>query len=548
MENSLRLLEKVQNSVSFRNKIFIFILVSMGLQLAFIGANFRSALLDTLEHQVGTRALVQAEEIASDPYLIKEVEINNVPAIEEMMNRLRKISDASFIVIGDKEGIRLSHPVTERIGLPMKGQDNDGALQRGESYISISEGSLGYSVRGKTPILDSSGSIIGVVSVGYLIDRFDEWLLTYATPLLADFSIILIITLVIGWLFSTHIKRNMNGMEPAEIAMAFHMQKSILKSVYEGLIAIDKQGKILIVNNTARELMGTDKSTSEMKKRSITDFIKQTQFFFHTPYDENLKDEMISINGTTMIANRVAIFDKELLVGWVVSFRRKEDISSLTEELTQVKQYTENLRVMRHEHENKLSTISGLIEMGFSNAALSLINNEKDRKQETTDFISSKIQCKVVAGILIGKATRARSLGLDLQFDPKCQLSDELNEKINPEELSAIIGNLLDNAFEATLNNPDSNKLISLLISDKGKELVIEVKDNGTGIDPALATSMFTRGVTSKGDDENNGIGLYLINRYVNNAGGVIMVDDNRPKGTVFSIFIPNNIPEKAEA
>ena len=535
---SFHLLDKVQHNVSFRNKIFIFILISMGLQLAFIGVNFRSALLDTLEHQVGTRALIQAEEIASDPLLVKEVGAKNVPAIEKMINRLRKISDANFIVVGDDKGIRLSHPVTERIGLPMKGADNAAALERGESYISFSEGSLGFSVRGKTPILDSSGNIIGVVSVGYLVDRLDEWLIKYATPLVSDFFIILGIILIVGWLFASHIKKNMHGMEPAEITLAFHLQKSILKSVYEGVIAIDKQGKILAVNYSALELMGTDKEPSELKSRSITEFVDKTQFFFHTPYDENLKDELITINGEALIANRVAIFHRGMLIGWVISFRKKEDISSLTEELTQIKQYTDNLRVMRDVHQNKLSTIAGLIEMGDSNAALSLIYSDKDRKKETTDFISSRIKCKQVAGILIGKAAKARSLGLELQFDPDCQL-DNLTADISPNELSAIIGNLMDNAYEATLKNPESSKIVSVLINDAGNELVLEIKDNGCGIDPVMATDMFTRGVSSKGEEEGSGVGLYLINRYVNNAGGVILVDNNLPKGTVFSIFIP---------
>ncbi len=180
IDSSLRLLEKIQNSVSFRNKIFIFILFSMGLQLIFIGVNFRSAAVETLEHQIGMRALIQAKEIASDPAVIKQVKANNLAAIEQLIERRRLTSDASFIVIGDKEGIRLSHPIKERIGLPMKGADNESALIRGESYISHSEGSLGVSIRGKAALKDANGDVIGVVSVGYLLDQLDGWIIDYA--------------------------------------------------------------------------------------------------------------------------------------------------------------------------------------------------------------------------------------------------------------------------------------------------------------------------------------------------------------------------------
>lgn len=536
----MRLKEKLKSGMSFRGRVFVLIFALLMLQAIIMGFNFHNALIDTLHDQVGTRALIQAQEIASDPELIQEVRIKNVPAVERVIDRLHGITDASFIVVGDDLGIRLSHPVKERIGLPMQGGDNAGALERGESYISLREGSLGYGIRGKAPVVDFDGTVIGVVSVGYLLNRFDQWFLFYAKPLVLEALIILFLTLTGAWVFSSHIKKKMNGMEPSEIALALYMQKSILRSVYEGVIAIDKNGYILAVNNTARELLGTDRDIQYLKTRQIIEFVSQTQFFFQTPFDKNVKDEIVSINEKTLIANRVAIFDGELLIGWVISFRHKNDINSLTAELSQIKQYTENLRVMRHEHANKLSTIGGLIEIGDSEAALKIINHENSKKQQLIDFISSRIQCRQVAGILLGKYSRARELGLDLQFDPTCQLYS-LHERIEPDELSAVIGNLIDNAFEATLNNPSSTKEITLLITDASHELVIEIADNGCGISPEIASGMFSRGVTSKLDNEGHGIGLYLINRYVTNAGGVILVDNAEPKGTIFSIFIPNS-------
>ncbi|SON51787.1 Sensor histidine kinase CitA [Vibrio tapetis subsp. tapetis] len=535
----MQLMEWLKNRLSFREQVFILIFALMLVQLAIAGGNFHRTLLKSLEHQVGTRALIQAKEIASDPELIQEVRIKNVAVIERVTTRLHKISDASFIVIGDESGIRLSHPVKTRIGKPMQGGDNQGVLERGESYISIKEGSLGYGVRGKAAIIDFDGEIIGVVSVGYLLNRFDQWLAFYFEPLIYEVIIIILLTILGAWAFSSHIKNKMNGMEPEEIALALHLQKSILQSVYEGVIALDKAGHILTLNKTALELLDTDKDVAYLKSRSILEFVTNSQFFFQTPFDKNIKDEIVSINGQTLIANRVAIFDNNILVGWVVSFRHKNDINSLTAELTQIKQYTDNLRVMRHEHANKLSTIAGMIEIGANDSALALINSENNRKQQLIDFVSSRIKCTQVAGILLGKYAKSQELGLNLEFDPTCQLYS-LNEKIEPNELSAIIGNLIDNAFEATLKNPDSNKVITVLITDAGSDLVIEVGDNGCGISANIAATIFSRGVTSKDDSDGHGIGLYLINRYVTNSGGVILVDDAEPKGTIFSIFIPN--------
>src|SRR5699024_11718984 len=72
-------------------------------------------------------------------------------------------------VIGNQDEIRYAHPLEDRIGKQMVGDDNERALQKGESYVSRSKGSIGLSIRGKTPII-KDGEIVGVVSVGYLLD------------------------------------------------------------------------------------------------------------------------------------------------------------------------------------------------------------------------------------------------------------------------------------------------------------------------------------------------------------------------------------------
>lgn len=122
------------------------------------------------------------------------------------------------------------------------------------------------------------------------------------------------------------------------------------------------------------------------------------------------------------------------------------------------------------------------------------------------------------------------------------------------DELAAVLGNLLDNAFEATLKNPHSNKTISLLLTDNGAELVIEVADNGIGISADIAQTLFLKGVSSK-NQEGHGIGLYLVHQFVTQAHGSILIDSAEPQGTIFSIFIPNrpktlvaeNLPALAE-
>ncbi|MCG3056120.1 histidine kinase, partial [Escherichia coli] len=85
-----------------------------------------------------------------------------------------KQSGAEFIVIGDADEVRYTHPDKEKIGQKMIGGDNERALIEGENYISFAKGSLGMSVRGKSPIYDENNQIIGVVSVGFMLSYVDS--------------------------------------------------------------------------------------------------------------------------------------------------------------------------------------------------------------------------------------------------------------------------------------------------------------------------------------------------------------------------------------
>lgn len=526
------------NKISFRTQVFLLLFSLLLMQVAIMVWYFNSTLSESIKHQVGTRALVQAREIASDPRLIQQVENRDINALKTYTERLSKISDASFIVIGDKDGVRLAHPVPTSVGHPMQGGDNVGVLEHGKSYVTLRKGSLGYGLRGKTPILDAHNNIIGVVSVGYLLNRFDQWLDFYMTPLLIEIFIILILTLIAAWAFSRHIQKQMNGMEPAEIALALKLQESILSSVYEGVIAIDRNGYFLAMNDSANKVLGIQQDISYLRNRQILEYVSQSDFFFRQPLTRNLKDEIIHLNGHSLIANRNAIFKQERLIGWVVSFREKDEIYSLTTDLTQIKQHTDSLRVLRHEFSNRLATISGLLQMGKLDEVQKLIATESANKQQLIDFIQTNIKLAQVAGLILGKSLRAKELNLDLNLDPTCQLS-KLPALLNETELCAILGNLIDNAFESSLRNPDSSRCIDILISDAGPDLVIEVTDNGVGIDPNLIDHIWRKGFSSKPDKQSHGIGLYLVNQYVVQAKGFITVNDADPKGCIFSIFIP---------
>src|SRR6185436_8397812 len=85
----------------------------------------------------------------------------------------RLASGALFVVITDRHGIRLAHPNPDRIHEPVSTDPSE--VLAGRDLINVERGTLGLSARGKTPLRDRSGAVVGEVSVGFRADEIREY-------------------------------------------------------------------------------------------------------------------------------------------------------------------------------------------------------------------------------------------------------------------------------------------------------------------------------------------------------------------------------------
>jgi len=528
----------ISRPLSFQTRCFLLLLgvaLTVSLLIGLYSFNHMQA---ALYEQTGARALVQARQIAVLPEVIAAVEQHDGARLRDIILPLKQQSDASYIVVGDAQGRHLLHTdPSVQPGSPMQGEDNYFPLHEGRSITTLKKGTLGLSWRGKAPVRAANGQVIGVVSVGYFQSRIDVWNRSQFMPLLALLLLILVALLWSAWLFSRGIKRQMRGLEPDEIARLVRQQEAVFESIFEGVIAIDRQGCLTGINRAARDMLELKEEAAELPGHQLQTLIPDCPFLQVNPQDADRKDEICLFRHLQVIASRIGIHADGQLQGWVISFRRKDDINTLSMQLSQIKRYADNLRVIRHEHLNWISTLSGLLHVKAYDEVTRLIQSQSQVQQQVLDTISSTFGNYHICGLLIGKYYRAREMGLELQFEQGCCL-DKLPETLSEVEWMSIIGNLLDNAFEASLGNAAEDRQIVLYISDVADELIIEVADRGRGIDPALAEHLFERGVSSQEGSEH-GIGLYLVSSYVEKAGGVITVENNIPRGTIFSVFVP---------
>ncbi|HHR5899735.1 TPA: sensor histidine kinase DpiB [Providencia alcalifaciens] len=528
---------KKGNIFSFSGRVFLLLLLASVLLTFGLGKYFTDTTENRMMANIRVLAMSQAKMIASLDGIVSSVKDKDIPKLKIIADKLNQDSSYDYVVIGDEHSVRLYHPNSEKIGYPMQ-WNKPGALENGESYFIKGEGSMGNAVRAKTPIFDENGKVIGVVSIGYLTTKIDTSLAEIFVQTSATFLGVLVILLFLSWAFAKLIQRQMLGMEPEEITQLVLVQKGIFDAVFEGIIAVDRYGKIININHNARKMLALSESAKQLIGKPISDYVSPASFFTKE-ITKNQHDIVCEFNGLNVIASRVAIMDGELLAGAVVSFRSQNDIESLNAQLSQVRQYVDNLRTLRHEHLNWISTLSGLLQMKEYDQALALIKGESESRQQLIDSLREQFADKQVAGLLFGKYHRARELGLQLIFVPGCRLY-ELPSSLNSTEFCAVLGNLLDNAFEASLKNEVGNKQVELYISDENNEIVIEVADQGCGFPLELQDKWFERGTTTKTDAvEGHGIGLFLVASYVNRCNGAVIIEDNQPHGTVFSIFIP---------
>lgn len=70
----------------------------------------------------------------------------------------------------------------------------------------------------------------------------------------------------------------------------------------------------------------------------------------------------------------------------------------------------------------------------------------------------------------------------------------QLPEGLDSTEFAAIVGNLLDNAFDASLKNLQGNKTVELYLSDEGEDVIVEVADQGCGVPESLREAILSKG------------------------------------------------------
>lgn len=526
---------KIKPKFTLRTKMAVLSFGSVFLAILTGGFIVVEKISDTLEKEIGMRAMAIARTLAQSEEIQKNVgRPGGVVLIQPIAERTRLATGVEYIVIVDMEGIRYSHPVEERIGKKFTDLDLGPALANNE-YISSAEGVLGPSVRAFVPVkVDEGTRQVGVVIVGILTPTIGSLLRTIQIQLYYSLGTGLLVGLLGSLYLARKIKSAMFSLEPEEIARLLEERVAVFQAMGEGIIAIDMDSRITIANDEARRIIGKGE---EIIGRRIREVIP------NTPLPEVLETGQAQINremflnDTVILVNRVPIRFKGEIIGAVSTFQDKTEVNRLAEELTGVKAFVEALRVQNHEHMNKLHTIAGLIQLEKYQQALDYIFDLTEEQQEITRLLTKNIFDTSIAGLLLGKYSRAKELRTELEIDRKTRLR-ELPSRLETGDLVIIIGNLIENALDAVRREEPERRKIYFGMFENTHHLTITVRDRGPGIPEEKRDIIFTQGFTTKGS-ANRGLGLYLVKRYVDLSGGTISLKCPEGGGVEFTINIP---------
>ena len=372
-----------------------------------------------------------------------------------------------------------------------------------------------------------------------------------------------------------------------DLAYAKARNEAMIASMGDGLVAVDKEGAILIVNNAFENLVGW-KEKDVLGKLLVEVVQREDEAGNIVPFKERILTKILSADTTTAAAADTAaaaaadwyyirkdktrfpvasIITPFILEGKIIG--AVEVFRDITKEKAVDKAKTEFVSLASHQLRTPLSTVNWYAEMLLAGDMGKL--NEGQKKYLDEVYHSNQRMVTLVNALLdvsrieLGtfvvepEPTNVVELARSVMNEQKPQIDKKkimlfpVFEKnipsiqADPKLLRMVMQNLLSNAVKYT---SEGGKVDISLSLDKGRENIkIQISDTGYGIPKNQQDKIFTKlfradNVRDK-DTGGTGLGLYIVKSVVENFGGKIWFESQENKGTTFFVTLPSVRIEK---
>jgi CitB family two-component system sensor histidine kinase MalK len=448
--------------------------------------------------------------------------------VQAFAERIRMEAGLDYVVVIDMQGRRLSHPNRSLIGAQFAGGD-DADVYRGRSYLSVAKGTLGVSLRAFTPVWKGERQV-GAVAVGILQSGVDRAVISVRKRIALGGLIGAAAGILGAMYLARRIKRILLGMEPQEISTLLQQRNAMLHSVREGIIGVNRELVVTVVNEEALRLFALAGSHDDLVGRNIEEVLPSSRLRGVVETGHAEYDQEGDILGLKILTNRVPVLVDGRISGAVATFRDKTEVNRLAEQLTGVRFYADALRAQTHEFMNKLHVILGLVKLEEYERLKTFITGVAGRLDDEVGFVVQRIKDPVVAGFLLARFSSAREQNILMRLDAEASLPPCPDDAAS-HDLVTVLGNLLENAVEAI--GEGAIREIQVSLRPEGSQLHVLVVDSGPGLPEGLLDKAFTLGFSTKG--ENRGFGLWQAARTIEGRGGHLMGTNREGGGAAFS-------------
>ncbi|WP_377639810.1 ATP-binding protein [Oryzobacter terrae] len=380
-----------------------------------------------------------------------------------------------------------------------------------------------------------AGERLGTVMVAEVAPSTLERLQGTSSYLLTYLGIALAVGLGGSWLLSRRIKRQTRGMEPREIAGLAEHREAMLRGIAEGVIALDPQHRITLVNEVARHLLDLPEhaigmAVADLRIEGRLREVLVGENVRAAPGDDPddlvtaARDEVVIRRGKVLVMSTMRVVSGDRVLGTVTTMRDRTALADLEREIGSFRSTAHVLRAQAHEFANQLHTISGLIQIGEHEEVVRYVDALSERRHALDLTVNTLVHDPTIAALLMAKVATANERRVELTLTEDTRL--ERLEPHDAADVATVLGNLVDNALEHAPRGSATAPFVTVRIGQDASTVEIRVSDSGPGIPDEVRSSVFEHGVTTKRvDPMEHGVGLALTRLVCRRRGGEIDVE-----------------------